>query len=338
MVGCVLVRGGSVLAEGWHREFGGPHAEVDALERTREDPAGASAYVSLEPCRHQGKTPACTDALIRAGVERVVYAVADPGGEASGGGSALRAAGVHVEGPVWPEAVGRRENPVFFHGIASARPFVAVKLAVSLDGHIAVAPGQRTPVTGPDALREVHALRAGFDAVMVGAITARVDDPRLTVRGGGVTPRVPPARMVLDSKASLKESSALFRERDGRVMVFVREDAEEVELERLERAGAEVHPVPAAQGGLDLGAVLDASSETGIRSILCEGGGRLVSSFLAGGLAGRLYLFQSPRVLGKAGVPAFPGPFPEGSWDGWCPAFDPERLGDDVLTVYEREA
>ena len=338
MVGCVLVRGGSVLAEGWHREFGGPHAEVDALERTGEDPVGATAYVSLEPCSHRGKTPACTDALVRAGVERVVYAVADPGGEAGGGGATLGAAGIQVDGPVWPAAVGRRENPMFFHGPVTERPFVAVKLAVSLDGHIAAVPGQRTSVTGPEALRAAHELRAGFDAVMVGSVTARVDDPRLTVRDGSVTPRVPPARMVLDSKAALGETNALFREREGRLILFVRDTAQEAERERLERAGAEVHPVPAAGGGLNLGAVLDASSETGIRSILCEGGGKLASSFLAEGFARRLYLFQSPCVLGSAGVPAFPGPFPEGSWGRWLPAFDPERLGNDVLTIYEREA
>ena len=338
MVGCVLVRSGRVLAEGWHREFGGPHAEVDALELTGEDAVGATAYVSLEPCHHRGKTPACADALVRAGVERVVYAVADPGGEAGGGGAALGAARIQVDGPVWPVAVGRRENPMFFHGLATERPFVAVKLAVSLDGHIAAVPGQRTSVTGPAALRAAHELRAGFDAVMVGSVTARVDDPRLTVRAGSVTPRVQPARMVLDSKASLGETSALFREQEGRVIVFVRETAREAELERLERAGAEVRPVPAAPEGLHLGAVLDASSETGIRSILCEGGGRLASSFLAEGLARRFYLFQSPCVLGRAGVPPFPGPFPDGSWGRWVPAFDPERLGNDVLTVYEREA
>jgi diaminohydroxyphosphoribosylaminopyrimidine deaminase/5-amino-6-(5-phosphoribosylamino)uracil reductase len=337
MVGCVLVRGGRELAEGWHREFGGPHAEVDALDRTGGDAVGATAYVSLEPCRHRGKTAACTDALVRAGVKRVVYSVADPGGEAGGGGAALGAAGVQVDGPVWPMAVGRRENPMFFHRPATKGPFVAVKLAVSLDGHIAAAPGQRTQLTGPVALRTAHELRAGFDAVMVGSVTARVDDPRLTVREGRVIPRVPPARAVLDSKASLIEVSAFFREREGRFMVFVRDTAEEAELERLECAGAEVHRVPPARKGLHLGAVLDVASGTGIRSVLCEGGGQLASSLIAEGLARRLYLFQSPCVLGSAGVPAFPGPFPDGSWDRWLPAFDPERLGNDMLTVYERE-
>ncbi len=337
MVGCVLVRDGRVLAEGWHREFGGPHAELGALERSIEDPAGATAYVSLEPCRHQGKTPACTDALIHAGIGRVVYSVADPNKQAAGGGAALRAVRTAVSGPVWPASVGRRENPVFFHRQASGRPFVAAKLALSLDGRIAEAPGLRTTVTGPEALREAHRLRAGFEAVMIGSVTARVDDPRLTVREGGVTPRVPPTRIVLDTKASLSEAGAIFRETEGRVIVFVGESADRAKVARLEKAGAEVRQVRQGPHGLDLSAVLDAASARGIHSILCEGGGRLTGSFLAAGLVDRLYLFQSPRVLGSGGVPAFPGPLAEGFWTEWRAAFDPERLGEDVLTVYERE-
>jgi diaminohydroxyphosphoribosylaminopyrimidine deaminase/5-amino-6-(5-phosphoribosylamino)uracil reductase len=337
MVGCVLVRDGRVLAEGWHREFGGPHAEVEALERVGADPAGATAYVSLEPCRHEGKTPACTAALARAGVVRVVYAFADPGAASGGGGGELRKAGVEVDGPVWPAGAASRENPVFFHAARFAAPYVALKLAVSLDGGIAEAPGRRTTLTGPEALSAAHRLRAGFDAVLVGSETVRVDDPLLTVRMGGVTPRVPPARMVLDSRASLPAASALFAEQQGRVLVFARDDAEEAELERLERAGAEVHPVPGTRGGLDLDAVLQRAAARGIRSILCEGGGRLASSLIAQAIVQRLYLFTAPRVLGRNAVPAFPGPFPPGAWPGWRPAFDPERYGADVLTVYDRE-
>src|SRR5688572_1333653 len=273
MVGCVLVREGRVLAEGWHREFGGPHAEVEALERVGADPAGATAYVSLEPCRHQGKTPACTGALARAGITRVVYAFADPGADSGGGGAELRGAGLRVDGPVWPEGAARRENPAFFHGSRFQAPYVALKLAQSLDGAIAEAPGRRTALTGPEALSAAHRLRAGFDAVLVGSETVRVDDPMLTVRRGGVTPRVPPARMVLDSRASLPASSALFTERHGRVIVFTRDDVDEAELLRLEHAGAEVHPVPGTAAGLDLDAVLMRAAATGITSILCEGGG-----------------------------------------------------------------
>jgi diaminohydroxyphosphoribosylaminopyrimidine deaminase/5-amino-6-(5-phosphoribosylamino)uracil reductase len=335
MVGCVLVRDGRVLAEGWHREFGGPHAEVDTLERVGQDPAGATAFLSLEPCRHHGKTPACTDALIRAGIARVVYAVTDPHPQAGGGGDVLRAAGLRVDGPVWPEAVGRRENPAFFHTTRSERPFVAVKLALSLDGMIAERTGVRTAISGRESTEAAHRLRAGFDAVLVGGRTARADDPRLTVRLGGVQPRVPPARMVIDTDGTLSSGCALFRERAGMAMVFVGDDVEEARLERLERAGAQVHPVPRSRRGLDLGTLLDVAWGIGIHSILCEGGGRLASSFLAEGLAGRLYLVHAPRVLGPRGVPGFPGPFPDDMWKGWRPAFEPERLGRDVLTVYE---
>lgn len=336
MVGCVLVRDGRVVAEGWHGEFGGPHAEVGALESAGAGAAGATAYVSLEPCRHEGKTPACTAALERAGVARVVYAVADPSTDVAGGGDELRAARVPVDGPVWPEAAGRRENPSFFHGVRSARPYVALKLALSLDGALAEAPGRRTQISGPESAAVAHRLRAGFDAVLVGAQTVRADDPRLTVRAGGVTPRIAPARMVLDPRAELSAGAALFRDPGGRVMVFTRDDADEAAQERIERAGAEVHPVPSRGRRMDLGVVLERAAATGIRSVLCEGGGQLATSLLSEGRVDRMYLVHAPRALGRAGVPAFPGPFAAGAWEGWTLAFDPERLGVDVLTVYER--
>ena len=335
MVGCVLARDGAVLAEGWHREFGGPHAEVDALERVRGSSAGTTAFVSLEPCRHHGRTAACTDELVRAGVARVVYGVADPHPEAGGGGGVLRAAGVRVEGPVWPEPAGRRENPVFFH--VTRQPFVAIKLALSLDGKIARDSGRPTRLTGPEAVTAVHRLRAGFDAVLVGARTARADDPRLTVREGGIEPRVPPARMVVDPDGSLASERALFREPAGRAVVFVGSDADKTALNRLERAGAHVHRVPRRGRELALGPVLEAAGGMGIRSILCEGGGRLAGSLLAERRADRLYLFYSPLALGPGAVPGFPGPFPEAIWEQWRLAFWPARLGEDVLAVYDRE-
>lgn len=337
MVGCVIVRDGAPLAQGWHREFGGPHAEAEALESLGGAADGATAYVSLEPCRHEGKTPACTAALLRARVARVVFAFADPGAAAGGGGAELRAAGVRVDGPIWPERSARRENPAFFHAAHADRPYVALKLAVSLDGAIAEAPGRRTQLTGPEALDAAHRLRAGFDGLLVGAETARVDDPALTVRRGGIVPRAAPVRMVLDPRASLEGTGALFA-REGRLMIFTRDDVDEVDLERLERAGAEVHPVPPGPGGLDLGAVLARSAAAGVRTILCEGGGRTAASLLTASLADRIYLFTAPTVLGRSAVPAFPGTRPPSEAEGWRPAFDPERLGPDVLTVYERSA
>ncbi|MDH3423934.1 MAG: bifunctional diaminohydroxyphosphoribosylaminopyrimidine deaminase/5-amino-6-(5-phosphoribosylamino)uracil reductase RibD, partial [Gemmatimonadota bacterium] len=280
MVGCVLVRDGAIVAEGFHQEFGGPHAEIVALERALTSAEGATAYVSLEPCNHHGKTPPCSGALREAGVRRVVFGAADPGEESGGGGDALRASGVDVVGPVWDEMEARAENPAFQHVARHGTPFVALKLAMSLDGRIAERPGKKTRITGIDAEHEVHRLRSGFDAVLVGAGTARTDDPRLTVRL--VHPgRSPPRRLVLLPDGVLTPEAALFTDvADVPLHVFCRLDASEVAIEHLEDAGAHVHPVAHAGNELDLDAVLAVAWELGIRSILCEGGARLADSLL----------------------------------------------------------
>ena len=336
LVGCVVARGGQVVGEGWHEAFGGPHAEVRALERAGEAARGATAYVSLEPCRHEGKTPACTIALVRAGVACVVYGAADPGSESGGGGEALRRAGIEVVGPVFGERAAVRENPSFFHEARDGTTYVALKLAMTLDGRIAERPGERTVITGPEATREVHRLRAGHDAVMVGAGTARVDDPLLTVREP-VAMRKPPARVVLDPGASLPPDAALLRDvGSAPVVVFVRDDVPEGALERLEGSGATVHPVPGTREGLSLETVLRVCHDTGIHSVLCEGGGRLSSSLLREGRASRLYLFLAPRTAGEGGVPAFPGDLPAATWEAWEPALPPELHGRDVLLTWDR--
>ena len=212
---------------------------------------------------------------------------------------------------------------------------MAVKLALSLDGALAAAPGQRTSLTGEESRAAVHRLRSGFDAVMVGRVTARVDDPLLTVRDIPLR-RPAPVRIVLDSRASLPGDARLLEDRDGApVWVFCREDASEFEMERLEARGVHVHPVPAAaQGeGLDLEAVLERCGAMGVRSVLCEGGGVLASRLLAGGRARRLYALVAPTVLGTGAVPAFPG-VPDRLT--WRQARDPERLGEDTLITLDR--
>lgn len=334
MVGCVLVRDGEVVGEGFHREFGGPHAEILALEAAGSRADGAAAYVSLEPCDHFGKTPPCTQALIQAGVVRVVFGARDPGARSGGGGETLRRAGVAVAGPTWTEAQARAENPAFHHTTTRGTPFVAVKLAQTLDGAIADAPGRRSRITGPEAEQEVHRLRTGFDAVLVGAGTARTDDPRLTVRL--VEPgRAAPARLVLSPDGDLPSDAALLRDAPAAaVHVFTRSDVRELELERLEGAGAHVHPVPAGTGGLDLKAVLAAAWGLGMRSVLCEGGGRVASALLRAGLAQRLYLWIAPYTNGPGGVEAFPG-VTRDVWDRFHPAFPPELHGRDTLLVLD---
>lgn len=334
LVGCVLVKDGGVVAEAWHEEFGGPHAESRALERAGEEARGATAYVSLEPCRHEGKTPACTKALIRSGIARVVFGAADPGAESGGGGRELAEAGVEVVGPLFDEERAWSENPAFFEWHVDGRPHVAVKLALSLDGSIAASEGERTLLTGDEARREVHRLRAGFDGVMVGSRTARVDDPLLTVRDVPLV-RPHPIRIVLDTAATLPSDAAVFRDVDAApVWIFCSEAAPEQEMERLEGAGARVHPVPLAHAppGLSLAAVLERCGAMGVRSVLCEGGGVLASRLIGSGVARRLYALIAPRILGDAGVPAFPG-MPGAL--RWSLAGEPRRCGDDVLLTLD---
>ena len=336
MVGCVLVRDGEVIGEGWHREFGGPHAEVVALEAARGRAGGATAYVSLEPCNHHGKTPPCAEALARAGIRRVVFGATDPGAESGGGAHTMRTAGVEVVGPVWDTRTARAENPVFHHTATHASPWVALKLAQTLDGKIAERPGVQTRITGAEAERRVHELRTGFDALLVGAGTSRVDDPLLTVRLASPG-RLAPARMVLDPPAEMPSRAAVLRDaRTVPVHVFTRHDAREGELERLEGTGAHVHPVAYDRQGLSLEAVLSVAWGLGIRSILCEGGARLSAALLRERVVRRIYLFISPIAFGEEGVAAFSG-VQRDVWQRFRLAFPPEVLGQDTLLVLDRE-
>ena len=334
MVGCVVVRKGEVVGEGWHRELGGPHAEVHALAEAGERARGATAYTSLEPCAHMGRTPPCTGALLDAGVARVVFGAADPGAGA-GGAAVLRAAGMRVDGPVFSSAQAASHNPAFFNVARNASPYVALKLALSLDGRISRA-GEQTGLTGPPAREHVHYLRAGFDAIMVGANTMSIDDPRLTARGRP-EPRRAPDRIVLDSLARMAPEARLLRDGGGgRVRVFTGAEAPADRVRALRQRGATVHAVPRSAGGLDLGAVLGTCYRAGLTSILCEGGGVLASSLLREGCVQRLYLFLAPLTLGSGSVPAFPG-LDDSAWEGWRTAGPPAAFGRDLLWVLDRD-
>ncbi len=334
MVGCVIVRDGQVVGEGWHREFGGPHAEVEALEAAGNAARDGTAYVSLEPCRHEGKTPPCTRALLEAGVRRVVFGSADPGEHSGGGGRELSAAGVEVEGPVFSPREARRMDPVFFHRNPE-RPWLTLKLAISLDGGIARRPGESTRLSGEAATSEVHRLRAGFDAIMVGARTARTDDPRLTVRGS-VQPRVPPARIVLDGRGTVGMGARLHREGEGRVHLFTTLGADSEWVAGHRSRGARVHVLPGREGRVDLRAASRRLRELDFRAVLCEGGGVLGSALLGEDLVDRLVLIVAPCFLGPRRVPAFPDASPPGGGT-WTPAGEPRRTGDDVWITLDRE-
>lgn len=336
LVGCVLVRDGAIVGEGWHVEYGGGHAEIHALREAGEKARGSTAYVSLEPCDHFGKTPPCSAALRKAGVSRLVFGARDPGPVSGGGGETLRKAGMEVLGPVLSPTEARRENPAFFFNQEQGATFVAIKLAQTLDGRIAGAPGQRTPITGPEARAEAHRLRAGFDGILVGSETMLVDDPLLTVRED-VPVRKPPTRLILDTQARTPPQARVFEDIDhAPVVIFTGPDAPSAAVRELEMAGAEVQAVPRGRGGVSLEAVLDGCWDLGIRSVFCEGGGTLASALLEAERAGRLFLFVAPFVLGEEGVPAFPSGKSKDLWGSWSPAGPPGTFGRDILLTYDR--
>jgi diaminohydroxyphosphoribosylaminopyrimidine deaminase/5-amino-6-(5-phosphoribosylamino)uracil reductase len=278
MVGCVLVRDGQVVGEGYHEQAGGPHAEIAALRVAGEQAAGATAYVTLEPCNHTGRTGPCTQALIDAGVARVVVAAADPNPLAAGGADRLRAAGVDVEIGLLG-AASRRQNEVFFTGVELGRPFVIAKAAVSLDGRIAAADGTSQWLTGEESRRRVHALRAEVDAVLVGSGTVLADDPQLTVRLPGYAGRQP-LRVVLDRRGRVSG--------DARVL----DDA-----------------APTIVTSDDLPQVLKSLYEREVRSVLVEGGAGVLHACLDAGLVDRLQLYVAPVLLGERGRPLLAGPW-----------------------------
>lgn len=334
LVGAVVVRDGEVVGEGFHTEYGGPHAEVAALAAAGERARGATLYVTLEPCAHHGKTPPCADAILAAGLARVVVAAEDPHPEARGGAERLRVRGIELVAGVEREAA-RAQNAAFFHAIERQAAFVALKYALSLDARLTEAPDRPTAVTGPAARAEVQRLRAGFDAIMVGTGTALADDPLLTVRGA-VAPRVPPVRLVLDSGARLPLESRLVRTvAEAPVWLVCREDAWPGRRRSLEDAGVRVLPVPGGPGGVSLDSALEAVWLAGLRSIFCEGGGRLGAALLAANRVERLYLFYAPRLFGAAGVAAFPGALDREAADGWR-LRRLEALEGDVLMMLDR--
>lgn len=301
LVGAVVLRDGEPVGEGGHAGFGEAHAEVAALSQAGPRARGATMVVTLEPCRHHGKQPPCVDAILASGIRRVVFGANDPNPAAGGGAAALADAGVEVA----TLPVTRRvqdQNGTFFHGFTgSERPFVALKLATSIDGRLADYTGRSQWISGAEAREWVHWLRAGFEAIGVGGRTARRDDPSLTVRGP-VVPRVTPRRVVFDRHAELSGANRLLATaREVPVLVVAEDRVAPDVADELAAAGVElIHSVDLVDGMLRL-------RELGIRSLLVEGGGRLAGRLVAHGLVDRFYWVQSPVWLGEDGVPAFGG-------------------------------
>src|SRR6266699_694952 len=331
LVGAVVLAGGTVLAEGYHAEYGGPHAEVVALEAAGAGARGATLVVNLEPCAHHGKTPPCAEAILAAGVARVVAAVSDPDPQARGGAGVLRAKGVIVSVGLLAEAAAALNAPFLFAREQAERPFVALKLATSIDGRIADAAGSSQWVSGEAAREHVHWLRAGFDAIAVGGTTALHDNPQLTVRGP-VTPRRPPVRVVFDRRAMLNLGVRLVSTaREVPTWVMSSLDAPPSSVTQLENSGVRVFRPTTLRDGLRM------LREGGIQSLLCEGRGALVARLLADCLVDRLYWVQAPVWLGEGAVPAFPGvpPQPLAAAPRWTPV-ERRALGPDTLLVFDR--
>ncbi len=330
LVGAVVVKDGVVVGEGFHAEFGGRHGEVAALEAAGPKARGADLVVSLEPCVHYGKTPPCSDAIVAAGIRRVVFGAHDVDPKAGGGAGALRRAGVSVVAGVL-EQEARAQNAAFFHRFASPRPFVALKLAVSLDGKIADGSGRSQWVSGGEARDYVHWLRAGFDAIAVGAGTATADDPSLTVRGP-VKPSRPPLRVALDRRGAVPLGAVMVKTaREIPTLVLLGREVPASQRVALEAAGAQV---ATADGPSE---ALAEIARLGMASLLIEGGGVVAGRWLKEGLVDRIHLIMAPILLGGDGVPAFagvPGTAIEAA-ERWH-TVDRRTLGNDSLLVMDR--
>lgn len=306
-VGCVIRRGDRIVGRGWTAPGGRPHAEPQALAQAGDLARGAVAYVSLEPCSHHGQTPPCADALIRAGVARVVIAIQDPDPRVSGRGIAmLRAAGIAVETGLCAD-MARQDLAGFLLRIGQGRPHLSLKLATSFDGRIATRSGHSQWITDAPARRMVHAMRARADAVMVGGGTARADDPTLTVRGLGV--RRQPVRVVLSAGLDLPTDGNLARTaRAVPLWLCHGADAPAARLRAWRDLGAELLPCPAGEDGrLSVAGVLQALGGRGLTRVLCEGGGGLAAALLRADLVDELTGFTAGLVIGSDGLAAVAG-------------------------------
>ncbi len=302
VVGAVLVKGGRIIARGYHKKAGTAHAEVVALEAAGSKAKGADLYTTLEPCDHYGRTPPCSLAILEAGVRRVICASADPNPQVSGKGVArLRRAGVKVLTGVLKEEADTLNRP-FFKVMRTKLPWVTLKAAVTLDGKLATATGDSRWVTGEPARAWVHRLRDAVDVILVGANTVRMDDPKLTTRlpGGGGKDAL---RVVVDSHLRLSPSYTIFTQRSpARTVIATLEDPEGRKARPFLAQGVEVWQVRQKAGLVDLKALLRRIAKNGLNHVLVEGGADMYGSFLRGHLADALALFLAPKLIGSPGL------------------------------------
>ena len=302
-VGCVIVKDGEVVGEGWHRQAGGPHAEVTALQQAGARARGATVYVTLEPCSHHGRTPPCADALVAAGVSRVMVAMQDPNPRVAGSGlRRLREAAINVEAGLL-EDPARALNPGFISRMQRRRPWVRVKLAASLDGRTAMASGESKWISGAAARQDAQRLRARSSAILTGIGTVLADDPALNVRLDaqqlcGVEPLRQPLRVVLDPDLAMPAQAQMLS-LPGQTLVLT-SARDPGRYRGLQQSGAEVALVAGAAGQLDLSAVLDQLAEREINEVLLECGPTLAGAFLQAGLVDEMIVYLAPHLMGDS--------------------------------------
>ncbi len=294
-VGCVIVKDKQIVGEGWHEYAGGPHAEINALQQAGDKAKGATVYVTLEPCCHEGRTPPCTEALIKAGVVKVIAAMVDPHSRVAGNGlEQLKAAGIEPASGLL-EAQAEALNPGFIKRMRFGRPFVRIKLAMSFDGRTAMASGESKWITSEPARLDVQRFRARSSAILMGVGTVLTDDPSMTVRSEEV--RHQPMRVVVDTHLSMPTDAKMLSE-PGETYVFTcRDDAGKSELEA---AGAKVVRMPFCAADVDLESVLDQLGEMQINEVLVETGATLSGSFLQAGLIDELVIYVAPHLMGDS--------------------------------------
>ena len=328
-VGCVIVKDDIALGVGWTQPGGRPHAETEALKMAGDAARGATAYVTLEPCAHHGRTPPCADALVKAGIARVVTAIEDPDSRVSGSGHAiLREAGVKLETGVRVEEA-EHDLAGFLTRVTKKRPYVTLKIGVSADGKIAAGPGQCTAITGSEVKARVHLMRAQSDAVLVGLSTVLIDDPDLTCRLPGLEPRSP-IRIVADTRLSIPSKANLVKTAE-QVPVWILST-------RKGSVSAGIAVIDCKQtpnGWVDFVDALERLAERGINRLLVEGGSHISQSFLETDLVDEVQLFQSPTIIGPQGIDAI-ADTPLLTLDERFKLTQKEVLGTDTLTVYER--
>ena len=327
MVGAVVVRDGQIVGEGYHARFGEAHAEVIALRAAGARARDATMYVTLEPCRHHGRTPPCTAAILEAGVKRVMIGALDPTEFAGGGAAVLHDAKVDVEiGLLDTEA--RELNAPFFNAATSDLPWTTLKLAVSIESAISSERGTTTWLTGPESRSEVHHLRAGNDAVAVGVGTILADDPQLTVREAP-QPRKPPARVVFDRTLRTPMNSRVVSTARAIPTIIVTTDATTAQADSLREAGVHIIAAP------DLPEGFRRLRAAGIRALLVEGGATIASAVLVEKLVNRLVIFQTPVALGPTALHAFDRAQPSVLRElETHPVLERRQLGPDMMTTY----